>query len=148
MIFVTTGTTMPFDELLAEVDRLALEGDLGHEIICQTGASEYVPKNCDSFAFRLSIDDLLQSSDAVITHGGSTVIKLLKFGRPFVAVANPRGADDHQGEMLNALGEQVGVLWTRDVKDVEALLKQALETPPTEFAPPCFLDDLVAYLRG
>jgi len=148
VIFVTTGTTMPFDELIQEMDRLAAENAFNQSIICQTGTSSIVPSHCEHFKFRPTIDDLIEQADAVITHGGSTVLKLLKMRRPFVAVPNPRGADDHQGELLEALGQEVGLLWTRDIGNLKPLIHKALTNHVVDFDPPCFIDDLVGYLNA
>lgn len=148
MIFVTTGTTMPFDELIVEMDRLAAENAFNQPIICQTGTSEIVPSHCEHFKFRPTIDDLMEQANAVVTHGGSTVLKLLNMRRPFVAVPNPRGADDHQGELLKVLGQEVGILWTRDVESLKPLIQKALTNYIVDFDPPSFIDDLVDYLKS
>lgn len=137
---------MPFDELLEEVDRIAKSKRFNHQFICQTGTSKYQPSHCEHFRFLPSIDDQIEQADMVITHGGSTVLKLLKLHKPFIAVANPRGADDHQGELLEVLGQEAGVLWTRDVADLEKLVDRALNQYDVDFDPPNLVDDLIGYI--
>jgi UDP-N-acetylglucosamine transferase subunit ALG13 len=128
MIFVTVGTTMPFDELLVEVDRLAACGFFGAEVVCQAGQSAYRMDHAEQFVGRPSIDDLIAESSLVITHGGATVIQLLATGKPFVAFPNPRGAGDHQTSFLAAMARSCTISWSRNVHDLERLVleRQAL----------------------
>lgn len=122
MILVTVGTTMPFDELLAEVDRLAGEGRLGEAVLCQSGHSSYRMRHAEQFVGRPTLRDLIAQSSLVITHGGSTVIELLLAAKPFVAFPNPRGAGDHQTGFLETLSRCSDVSWSRDVGDLERLI--------------------------
>ncbi len=124
MIFVTVGTTMPFDELLAEVDRLAGADALGEPVICQVGQSRYRLSHGEQFIGRPSIAPLIADSSLVVTHGGATVIQLLAAGKPFVALANPRGAGDHQTSFLRTLSTVTPISWSRDVGDLHRLLRE------------------------
>jgi UDP-N-acetylglucosamine transferase subunit ALG13 len=124
VILVTVGTTMPFDELLEEVDRLAGAGALGEDVLCQSGHSSYRMAHGEQFVGRPTLHDLMDESSLVITHGGSTVIQLLLMGKPFVAFPNPRGAGDHQTNFLAQISEVADVSWSRDVRDLGVLLKQ------------------------
>ncbi len=124
MILVTVGTTLPFDELLAEVDRLAGAGLLDEPVVCQGGQSGYRLSHGEQFIGRPSIDDLIAGSSMVVTHGGATVIQLLLAGRPFVAFPNPRGAGDHQTSFLRTLSTVAQISWSRDVGDLHRLLRE------------------------
>lgn len=146
MILVTTGTTMPFPSLLAEVDRLAGEGLFDEPVLCQTGQSDYVPSHCESFPFRPTLDDLYAEASLVITHGGSTVFTLLSMGKSFIAFPNPVGADDHQLHVLASLAEKTGILWSADVTDLAALYRRALTAGPVRFDAPRLGDGLRDYI--
>ncbi len=124
MILVTVGTTMPFDELLAEVDQLAGAGALGEPVICQGGQSGYRLSHGEQFVGRPSIEDLIAESSVVVTHGGATVIQLLVARKPFVAFPNPRGAGDHQTSFLRTLSAVTPISWSRDVRDLDRLLRE------------------------
>ena len=124
MILVTVGTTMPFDELLEEVDRLAGAGALGEPVICQAGQSRYRLSHGEQFVGRPGLDDLIAGSSLVVTHGGATVIQLLIAGKPFVAFPNPRGAGDHQTSFLRTLSTVTPISWSRDVGDLHRLLQE------------------------
>lgn len=132
MILVTVGTTMPFDELLAEVDRLAAAGAFPEPVLCQYGQSSYRMSHCEQFLARPGLEDLIERSSLVITHGGATVIQLLLARKPFVAFPNPRGAGDHQGGFLERLSSVADVSWSRDVRDLERLVAERRRLGPTD----------------
>lgn len=132
MIFVTVGTTMPFEELLEEVDRLIVQGVFCEAVICQGGQSRYRLCHGEQFVGRASIDDLIAESSIVITHGGATVLQLLIAQKPFVAFANPRGAGNHQTNFLEKVSTMANVSWSRDVKDLGRLFQERrLLGPPS-----------------
>ena len=109
LILVTVGTTMPFDELFVEVDRLAGTGFFHEDVICQSGQSAYKMSHCEQFVGRPSIDDLIQ---------------LLIARKPFVAFPNPRGAGDHQGSFLEQVASMSDISWSRNVQDVGRLVTE------------------------
>jgi beta-1,4-N-acetylglucosaminyltransferase len=122
VILVTVGTTMPFDELLEEVDRLAAMGALGEAVVCQGGQSRYRMRHGEQFVSLPNLDDLIAESSMAITHGGgATVLQLLIARRPFVAFPNPRGAGDHQTSFLARIAAMTAISWSRNVKDLERL---------------------------
>lgn len=151
MIFVTIGTTMPFDELFEELDRLVSEGLIDEEVICQTGQSTYEPRHCKHFKFEKGLDKYFESADLSIVHGGTgSVLQCLLQGKPFVAMVNPRSDGDHQGEFLTQLSRQVNVIWSRNVGDLADLIRAAREAEPYVFQPSArseLIDDMLSLLR-
>lgn len=146
MIFVTVGTTIPFDRLLRQVDELVRNRTIVEHVICQIGNSTYEPTHCEYFRFRPSIDDLIAQADLVITHGGSTVLLLLASQKRFIAVPNDQGADNHQLHFVQRVAEQTPLLWTADLSNLGDLIAAANSTTP-QFQPLSSLaDDLRAYL--
>jgi UDP-N-acetylglucosamine transferase subunit ALG13 len=134
VILLTVGTTMPFDELLAEADRVAGEGRFGdEELVCQSGHSTYRVRNGRQFVGLPSLRDLIEASSLVITHGGSTVIQLLLARKPFVAFPNPRGAGDHQTSFLQELASACDISWSPDVADLERLIVERRGKGPAAF---------------
>lgn len=124
MIFVTVGTTGPFDELLEEVDRLAAANFFGEDVLCQGGQSKYRMQHGEQFVGRPSIADLIAQSSLVISHGGSTVVELLRAGKAFVAFANTRLADDHQSVFLRQVAAIADISWSRNVADLARLYQE------------------------
>lgn len=130
MILVTVGSTMPFDELIAEVDRLAGAGVFGEKVLCQSGQSTYRMQHAEQFMARPGLGDLIAEASLVITHGGATVIEVLLAGVPFVAFANPRGAGDHQRGFLTQVARLCDISWSADVRDLERLVAERRQRGP------------------
>lgn len=124
MILVTVGTTMPFNALLEEVDRLKTARVLDEDLICQSGQSSYRMSSGEQFIGRPTIADLIERSSLVITHGGATVIQLLMAKKPFIAFPNPLGAGDHQTSFLRQVSLISDISWSRDVRDLERLYRE------------------------
>lgn len=140
MIFVTVGTTK-FDALIREVDALAERGVLKDRVLCQIGSGEFEPRNVEHFRFRSGLQRELSAADLVITHGGSTPINLLQLRKRFVAIANTDLADDHQSKFLEQLARHTRLHWSREVRDLEDLVRQALANPaPVLDMPPLALE--------
>ncbi|MCG5495339.1 PssE/Cps14G family polysaccharide biosynthesis glycosyltransferase [Ectothiorhodospira variabilis] len=126
MIFVTVGTTLPFDDLIRAMDDIVTSTKVKEKVICQIGSGEYLPQNCEYFRYTPKLDDFIDSASIVIGHGGTgTVLSLLSSGKPFVAVANPLGADDHQAQFLKRLEQAATILWTRDLSQLPQLILRA-----------------------
>ncbi|NOR71709.1 MAG: hypothetical protein GQ532_18815 [Methylomarinum sp.] len=123
MIFVTVGTTS-FDQLIEEVDRLVLTEGWNETVVCQIGNGLFLPKNCEYFRFKPSIDELLSKADIVITHGGTTVMSLLLSEQKFIAIANTDLADNHQYNMLKKIASVKDILWSDDVKQLSSLVSE------------------------
>jgi UDP-N-acetylglucosamine transferase subunit ALG13 len=130
LIFVTVGTTMPFDELLREVDRLAGLGVLDEQVVCQSGQSNYKLSHGEQFRAKPNIADLIDESSLVITHGGATVVQLLVAGKPFVAFPNPRGAGDHQRSFLAQVAAVSDISWSPNVDDLARLFQERRRLGP------------------
>jgi beta-1,4-N-acetylglucosaminyltransferase len=128
MILVTVGTTIPFDELIEEVDRLCGEKFFPSEVLCQTGHSAYCPRNCEWFRFRRTLDDLIERADVIICHGGTgSVLQAIIAEKRFVAFANPRAADAHQEQFLERLSAEFEIAWSGRVRDLGSLFGSAMQ---------------------
>jgi beta-1,4-N-acetylglucosaminyltransferase len=130
LILVTVGTTMPFDELLQEVDRLVSIGFLSERVVCQGGQSTYRLTHGEQFVGRSTLVDLINESSLVITHGGATVIQLLAARKSFIAFPNPRGAGDHQTSFLSQIAEVSDISWSPNVGDLASLITERRSRGP------------------
>jgi beta-1,4-N-acetylglucosaminyltransferase len=147
VIFVTVGTTLPFDDLVRAVDRLAAQGALAEPVLCQIGHGQYVPGHCEHFRFKPNLDEETGRASLVIGHGGTgTVTGLLSSGKPFIAVANPLGAHDHQRQFLARLCKVVDFLWTADLSELPALIERARSFRPQSATAERLTEDLKRYL--
>ena len=98
MIFVTVGHQMPFDRLVAAVDRWAAETGAGRdEVFAQIGTGGAAPRHIEHAA-RLGPDEFrrrLTDADAIVAHAGmGTILSAIELGRPLLVL--PRRA--HLGE--------------------------------------------------
>ncbi|MCK4622629.1 MAG: hypothetical protein KAT62_10515 [Desulfuromonadales bacterium] len=149
MILVTVGTTLTFDDLIMAVDQMVTDGQMDGPVVCQIGNGSYVPQHCEYFRFKPNLDELIQNASVVIGHGGTgTVLGLLAEKKKFIAVANPLGAHDHQAQFLERLSRAVSILWTRDLKELPALIRKAEEYEVRPVTGMRLAEDLRAYLEG
>lgn len=146
MIFVTVGTTQ-FDALIQAVDGIAASGILSEPVVCQIGSGSYIPRHCEHYKFKPSIDDDMEKSSLVICHGGATVLSLLAMEKRFIAVANTTLSDDHQSFFLNHLGKTIPILWTRELQDLPHLLQQISTFSVPQLKKNRLADDLKNYLE-
>lgn len=99
MIFVTVGThEQPFNRLIKEVDRLVETGIIKDEVFIQTGYSTYEPKFC-KWSSLISFDkmnELMQTSDIIITHGGpATFMSAIANSKKPIVVPRQEKYDEH-----------------------------------------------------
>jgi UDP-N-acetylglucosamine transferase subunit ALG13 len=142
MIFVTVGTTLPFDGLLSEVDRLAATGIFQEKVVCQTGTSRYLPKHCEHFQYKTTIADHINAASFLIVHGGTgSTLQALRSGRPFAVFANPIAQNNHQVEFLQELSHEIPIPWSDDVHDLEQLYGR-ISNEPAQLATPRHRDSL------
>lgn len=108
MVFVTVGSQkFQFNRLLRAVDDLVASGGIKERVVCQSGYSDYTPRNfeCTPFLDRDGFSDALQDSSVVITHAGTGVIVgSLKRGKRVIAMPRLKKygehVDDHQIQLL------------------------------------------------
>ena len=149
MIFVTVGTTLPFDDLVRAVDRLVAAGVVTEPVLCQIGHGQYVPQHCEHFRFKPNLDEEIGRASLVIGHGGTgTVTGLLASGKPFIAVANPLGVHDHQRQFLARLCKVVEFLWAADPAELPGLIERARSFRPRSARGERLTEDLRRFLLG
>lgn len=117
-IFVTVGTQLPFDRLIATVDEWAAGRDC--EVFAQTGTSAFRPRNitCKDFIGTGEAAERIRTADLVVAHAGmGTILTRLETGLPMIVL--PRRADlgehrnDHQLATSKRLAHLPG-LWVVD----------------------------------
>ena len=100
MIFVTSGSMLPFDRLFRVVDKAIEEGVIKDNVFGQIGDGTYEPKNFEfkRFLDKEAFDGHISSAQLVLGHAGIGVItQALKSGVPLLVLA--RRAE--LGECLN-----------------------------------------------
>ncbi|HMM55704.1 MAG TPA: glycosyltransferase [Candidatus Desulfobacillus sp.] len=142
MIFVTVGSMMPFDRLVAAADAWAAAS--GREAFAQIGEGRYLPRHMEytrrlapgAFAARLRVAEL------IVAHAGmGSVISALEAGKPIVVMPR-RSADrevttDHQLHTTKWLTGKPGVHVAANEDDLAAAIERALaELARNEGRPP------------
>lgn len=149
MILVTVGTTLTFDDLIQTVDELAAAQFFDEKVICQIGHGSYIPKHCEYFKFQKNLDALIDQASLIVCHGGTgSTLELLIKEKRFVAVANPKGADNHQAQFLTRLGQQTPILWTADLQQLATMIDKARHHEYQASNLPHLADDLLEYLSA
>jgi beta-1,4-N-acetylglucosaminyltransferase len=150
VIFVTVGTTLVFDDLIECVDKMVKRGELPPPVCCQIGAGKYEPRHCDWFRFKPDIAAQLDAASLVIGHGGTgTVTSLVRLGKPFVAVANPAAAGEHQRDFLASLAETMPIVWTDRLEDLPECIQRARNRVAPPYQPgQQLVSDLAQFLKS
>jgi UDP-N-acetylglucosamine transferase subunit ALG13 len=128
MIFLTVGTQLPFDRLVAAVDDWAgRHPDV--EVFAQIGPTTLVPRHMQHAPFLppARADDLMRRSEVIVAHAGmGSVLTAQALNKPIVIV--PRHAalgehrNDHQLATASWLESRPGVIVAWEPTDVAALL--------------------------
>lgn len=111
MIFVTVGThEQPFNRLIKEVDRLVETGVIKDDVFIQTGYSTYEPKFC-KWSSLISFDkmnELMETSDIIITHGGpATFMSAIANGKKPIVVPRQEKYGEHVNDHQVDFSKQV-----------------------------------------
>ena len=133
LILVTVGS-FQFSELIARVDALVANGTIREPVVAQIGSGEYVPRHMEHFRYDPNIGAWYDKARLVICHGGpATMSELMRRKRPFVAIANPSLAHDHQSDTLAAMSRRGWCVWCRSLDDLPQAIERARvpEVPDT-----------------
>jgi UDP-N-acetylglucosamine transferase subunit ALG13 len=148
MIFVTIGTSEPFDRLLRAVD--ALPGE--EELIVQVGASTVRPERatCVPFVPYEEVVESIRAARVVVTHAGAgSVLTCLVTGkRPIVVPRLSRygeTSDNHQLAFGRRLDE-IGLVTL--VEDLDVLAETIGATSSSSAGPRSAQHGLAHDLRG
>ena len=136
-IFVTVGNhPIPFTRLFNKIEELSCT--TAHEFFVQTGRTDFVFTRAVSTPFldTVAMQDRLQSSDLVITHGGwGTIEECLEQNLKVIAVPKIIGIEHgHSQEELVAALEKLGLLLVAyDINTLEQLIEKSLTFKPQRF---------------
>ena len=149
MIFVTVGTQIPFDRLMRWMDEIAPSLN-GEEIVAQSCAGSYVPRNFSTVRFiePQQFERLMDEARVVVAHAGiGTILSALRRRKPLVVVA--RRADlgehrnDHQLATASSLAADYSVAIATDATSLIADITAAPLPPPVADRPARSLLDAI-----
>ncbi len=155
MIFVTVGAQMPFDRLIAAVDRWARQTSRGEDVFAQVGDHIYRPshirytKQLEPQAFRAKVE----SADLLVAHAGmGSILTALELGKPILVM--PRRGDlketrnDHQVATAKKLGAFGRVNVAMDEAELLEKLDQLNEISAAQQIGPHASSDLLQAVRS
>jgi len=120
MIFVTVGTTA-FDSLIEKVDSIAYQID--DKIICQIADGKYVPRHCEYFRFKSTVEQEFAGADLVICHGGAgTLFYLLELNKRIVSVPNLERKDKHQTDLIDTLSAENYIVSCYELSELRTIV--------------------------
>jgi UDP-N-acetylglucosamine transferase subunit ALG13 len=153
MIFVTIGTQMHFDRLIAAVDEWAGLTNTT-DVFAQTGPSSYCPKHIKTkrFITPQEFRDCVQHARVMIGHAGmGSILTALEFGKRIVVM--PRRSDlgehrnDHQIATAKYFVGQGRILVAADQQELFAALDQLNNFDEIEPISPMASPTLIATIR-
>ena len=140
-IFVSVGTQkFQFNRLLIMIDKWLENSDVNHEILAQTGYSDYKPKYYNSIDFltpeKFAINIL--EADLIITHGGvGTIINSLQNNKKIIVVPRLKKysehVDDHQVQIVEIFSKTGYILSYTDGEDFNQLVSEAENFTPKKY---------------
>jgi len=144
LIFVTVGSSAPFDDLVMAVDRLAGRGTVADRVISQIGEGAYIPKNGEWFRFKDDLAECYRAADIVVTHtGAGTLFELVREGKKAIAVPNPHVVQNH--DIADRLSRDGYILFCQDLDGLEARLAQIKSWEPRKYVEEaCLIADTIA----
>lgn len=132
MIFVTTGTQLPFPRLIAAMDDLAPH--LTEEIVAQVGP-DTAPRthlDCHASLSPAQFEDHFQRARVIVAHAGiGTILSAQAAERPLILVPRRHALGEHRNDHQLATARQVEqlpgiyVAWQAD--ELAKLLQTELE---------------------
>lgn len=130
MIFVTVGTQLAFDRMIAAVDTWASR-NRGIEVVAQVGPSQYQSQNFKARDFipPSEANRLFAEAELIVSHAGmGSILTAMKFRKPILIM--PRKAacgehrNDHQMATAKWLGGRAGVIVAWDEFELPKLLDE------------------------
>ena len=151
MIFVTTGTQLPFPRLIAAMDALAPQ--LDERIIAQVGPDREHRAHIETHA-RLTparFEELFGAARVVVAHAGiGSILSAKRMRRPLIIVPRRHDLGEHRNDHQQATAREVegtpGLRIAWDMDDLPALLMVA-SPAPTEPGLAPMSESLIARLQ-
>jgi len=133
MILVTLGTQdKSFERLLKAVDKKITEGKIKDKVVVQAGMTKYKSENMEIYDFVEydKFDNLIQSCDILITHGGvGSIITGLKNKKKVIAAARLKKykehTNDHQLQIIENFSDAGYILKLEDFDKIDEVINNA-----------------------
>lgn len=150
MIFVTTGTQLPFPRMIDTVARIASE--LEEEIIAQVGP-DATKRDFETYGTLApaQFTDFFSRARVVVAHAGvGSILSAKKFGKPVILVPRRHDLGEHRNDHQMATASEVegraGVYVAWDEAQLRGFLART-DLEPSSDTPGVHAAQLIAYLK-
>lgn len=141
LILVVLGThELSFKRLLIEVESLIHHGIVTDHVIVQSGHTKYQSDVMEihNFVSYEQMERWFELAEYIISHAGTgSVITGLKKGKTVIAVPRMKKYrehnDDHQLQIVNALGSEGHIIPCHDVRELKLAVKLVQSFQPKPF---------------
>ena len=134
MIFVVTGTQLPFDRLIRILDEIAPQ--LDEEIVAQVNGSGYLPRHINTIDLLPpdEFDRLFSSARLIVAHAGiGTIITAMQQQKPVIIFPRIAALGEHRNEHQLATAakmKEAGWVYVANTKEELAELLQRPDLHP------------------
>lgn len=160
MIFVTVGTQLPFDRLVATVDLWVQNSDDKNiKVFGQIGNSNIIPKNF-SYSEFISLEQLEsfhKEANLIVAHAGmGSILTALKYKKPIIIMPRLRQYNEHRNNHQLSTVERFndinGVIVAKDEEDLVAKLQSfkgldASEINFSEVASTQLIENIIGFIE-
>ena len=130
MIFVVTGTQLPFDRLIRMLDEIAPQ--LDEEIVAQVNGTGYLPRHVNTIDLLPpdEFDRLFSSARLIVAHAGiGTIITAMQQQKPIIIFPRIAALGEHRNEhQLATVTKMKEAGWVY-VANTKEELSALLQTP-------------------
>lgn len=130
MIFVVTGTQLPFDRLIRILDEIAPQ--LDEEIVAQVNGSGYLPRHINTIDLLPpdEFDRLFSSARLIVAHAGiGTIITAMQQQKPVIIFPRIAALGEHRNEHQLATAAKMKEAGWVYVANTKEELAELLQTP-------------------
>jgi len=130
MIFVVTGTQLPFDRLIRMLDEIAPQ--LDEEIVAQVNGSGYLPRHINTIDMLPpdEFDRLFSSARLIVAHAGiGTIITAMQQQKPVIIFPRIAALGEHRNEHQLATAEKMKEAGWVYVANTKEELSELLQMP-------------------
>ena len=136
MIFVVTGTQLPFDRLIRMLDEIAPQ--LDEDIVAQVNGSGYLPRHINTIDLLPpdEFDRLFSSARLIVAHAGiGTIITAMQQQKPVIIFPRIAALGEHRNEHQLATAEKMKEAGWVYVANTKEELSELLQIP--DLSPLC-----------
>ena len=110
MIFVTVGTQLPFDRLIAAIDKWSIKNPMV-KIFAQIGPTDKQPEHIEFYDFVTpdKADELFMKSRLIVAHAGmGSILTALKYRKPMLIMPRQASLGEHRNDHQLATAKWLG----------------------------------------